>query len=90
MICSGVIRRLLARRRFTREHRWTHSHLSEYVDRELPPEGSARVEDHTRICPQCRRVLVTLRRTLERLRSLRSEPDARLAEGVIQRLRDEG
>jgi anti-sigma factor RsiW len=84
-----MIRRLLARRRYMREHRWTHAHLSEYVDEELRPQEAARVEEHVGICPHCRRVLATLRRTLEGLMSLRAEPDPGIASGVIARLRVE-
>jgi anti-sigma factor RsiW len=84
-----MIRRYLANRRYMREHRWTHGHLSEYVDRELRPDEAARVEAHVGICPHCRRVLATLRRTLDGLRSLRADPEAGLAEGVIERLRHE-
>ena len=72
-----------------REHRWTHAHLSEYLDRELPDEERHRVEEHVGICPHCQRVLATLRRTLERLRDLSGEPQPRVAEGVIDRLRTE-
>jgi anti-sigma factor RsiW len=75
--------------RFMREHRWTHAHLSEYLDRELPDEERDRVEEHVGICPHCRRVLATLRRTLERLSDLSGEPQPRVAEGVIDRLRAE-
>lgn len=83
-----MIRRLLHRRRFMREHRWTHIHLSDYIDRELAPEERRRLEEHASVCPQCRRVLATLRRTVEGLMGLRDEPHAGIADGVIQRLRD--
>jgi anti-sigma factor RsiW len=76
--------------RYMREHRWTHAHLSAYIDRELAPHESARVEDHVGICPQCRRVIATLRRTIERLADLAAEPKPELADGVIERLRAEG
>lgn len=72
-----------------REHRWTHEHLSEYVDAELDPTQAARVEEHVGLCPQCRRVLATLRRTLESLRSLSGDSQPGVADGVIDRLRDE-
>jgi anti-sigma factor RsiW len=85
-----MIRRLLNRMRFMREHRWTHAHLSEYLDQELADEERARVEDHVGLCPQCRRVLATLRRTLERLRDLHAQPEPEMAEGVIERLRADG
>jgi anti-sigma factor RsiW len=72
-----------------REHRWTHAHLSEYVDEALAPEHAVRIEEHVSICPHCRRVLATLRRTLEGLRSLHAEPEPSIADGVIDRLREE-
>jgi anti-sigma factor RsiW len=85
-----VIRRFLDRRRYMREHRWTHAHLSEYLDRELGTRERERVEAHVSICPHCTRVLATLRRTLEGLGMLRAQPQPGLADGVIERLRDEG
>jgi anti-sigma factor RsiW len=72
-----------------REHRWTHAHLSEYLDRELGSDEVARVEEHVGICPHCRRVLATLRRTLEGLRSLSDPAEPSVADGVIDRLRKE-
>jgi len=84
-----MFRRLLQRMRYMREHRWTHAHLSAYLDHELPDDERRRVEEHVGICPHCRRVLATLRRTLERLRGLSGEPQPRVAEGVIERLRAE-
>lgn len=85
-----MFRRLRERRRFMREHRWTHTHLSEYLDRELDPRERERVEAHAGICPQCSRVLATLRRTLEGLHLLSVKPHPDVADGVIARLRDEG
>jgi anti-sigma factor RsiW len=84
-----MIRRLLERRRYMREHRWTHAHLSDYLDDDLTTRERQRVEDHVGICPHCRRVLRTLRRTLESLTQLSAEPRPRVADGVIERLRDE-
>jgi anti-sigma factor RsiW len=84
-----MIRKLIARRRYMREHRWTHAHLSEYLDGDLPGEGIERLEAHASICPHCRRVLATLRRTIEGLGRLRAEPEPGVADGVIGRLRDE-
>jgi anti-sigma factor RsiW len=84
-----MIRRFLAHRRYMREHRWTHAHLSAYLDRDLASGETARVEEHVSICPHCRRVLATLRRTVESLASLRPGAQPSVAEGVIDRLRDE-
>ena len=75
--------------RYMREHRWTNAHLSAYIDRELAPRERARVEEHVGICPHCRRVLATLRRTIERLAGLAVEPRPEVADGVIERLRRE-
>ncbi|MGH2961458.1 MAG: anti-sigma factor family protein [Solirubrobacterales bacterium] len=84
-----MIRRLLARRRFMREHRWTHAHLSAYLDDELDASERDGVQEHVGVCPQCRRVLATLRRTLGGLRALQAPRQPGLADGVIARLRDE-
>jgi anti-sigma factor RsiW len=84
-----MIRRLLERRRYMREHRWTHAHLSDYLDDDLSPGERERLEDHVSICPHCRRVLRTLRRTLESLMELPGEPRPSVADGVIERLRRE-
>ncbi len=84
-----MIREWLGRRRFMREHRWTHAHLSDYIDAELADDERARVEEHVGMCPQCRRVLATLLRTLDGLHALRVTPEPGLANGVIERLRDE-
>jgi anti-sigma factor RsiW len=84
-----MIRRFLQRRRFMREHDWTHAHLSEYLDEDLSPEERRRVEEHVSMCPQCRRVLATLRRTVESLMGLGEEARPGLSDGVIERLRSE-
>ena len=76
--------------RFYREHRWTHRHLSEYLDGELGPGERERVERHVGVCPKCHRILATLKRTLAALMGLREEPAGDLADDVIGRLRAEG
>jgi anti-sigma factor RsiW len=83
-----MIRRLLERRRYMREHNWTHAHLSDYLDEDLSPHERERVEEHVGVCPHCRRVLRTLRRTLESLMSLRAEARPGLADGIVERLRE--
>jgi len=84
-----VIRSLLEKRRFMRDHRWTQSHLSDYLDGDLHDAERERVERHVHWCPECRRVLETLRRTLKELMELRSPPGESIAPGVIDRLRRE-
>ena len=75
-----------------REHRWTDARLSPYIDREMSESERLRVEAHASICPQCRRMLATLRRMLEGLRDLSrgSSPPSDLADSVIERLRGQG
>jgi Putative zinc-finger len=89
-VLSEMIRKLLRRRRFMREHRWTHAHLSHYLDGELSSPERHRVEEHVGMCPECRRVLATLRRTLEALMGLgAAEGRPGLADGIIKRLREQ-
>lgn len=78
--------------RFLRDHRWTRGHMSEYIDAELAPEQSARVEEHVSRCPQCHRLLAGLKRTVGALHQLRRGPgeDPGVADQVIGRLREEG
>jgi hypothetical protein len=84
-----VIRRLLARRRFMRGHRWTGEHASAYLDAELPIRDRDRAEAHAGLCPECRRALIELRRMLEGLMGLRFTPSKGVAERIIDRLRSE-
>lgn len=80
----------LSRRRFMRDHHWTHAHLNHYVDGDLTDGERRRVEQHTGLCPECRRVLKALRRTIEGLTSLRRPTaPAGLAPEIIDRLRRE-
>jgi len=80
---------MLKKWRFMREHGWTHEHLSEYLDGELADRDRARVDEHVGICPQCRRVLATLRRTVAGLGSLMSPPaPPGLPDSVIGRLNE--
>jgi anti-sigma factor RsiW len=76
--------------RFYREHRWTHRHLSEYLDGELEPGERERVERHVVVCRTCHRIPATLKRTLAALMGLRETPEADIADSVIGRLRAEG
>jgi anti-sigma factor RsiW len=85
-----MIRAWLARRRYMREHRRTHARLSEYLEGQLSPDQRLRVEAHVSICPNCTRVLATLRRMLEGLQMMRAQPQTGVTDGVIERLREEG
>jgi len=57
------------------EHRWIKENLSAYIDGELSPAETARVERHLEQCEQCRRELDSLTQTvhlLNRLPALRA------------------
>ena len=81
----GPLRMLL----FHRDHRWTQRHLFDYIDGELDSDGRDRVERHVGMCPQCRRLLDGLKRTVAGLMALRDEPTGDVADSVIARLRAE-
>lgn len=75
--------------RFMREHRWSNEHLSDYIDRELEDPERRRFEEHIGACPQCHRILATLRRTLESLGALGGVAGPGVAADVLQRFREE-
>jgi anti-sigma factor RsiW len=54
--------------------REVRAQMSDYLDGDLDPEATAAVERHTRWCPNCRRMLTNLRRTVTGLRGLGTEP----------------
>lgn len=80
--------------RFMREHRWTGAHMSDYIDQELSEAERHRLEEHAHLCPQCHRMLATLRRTVSGLGSLGQRTEAGMghgvAEGVLDRFRKDG
>ena len=48
--------------------------MSDYLDGELDPRAAVAVERHARWCPNCRRMLRNLGRTVGGLRALRDQP----------------
>jgi anti-sigma factor RsiW len=74
-----------------REHLWTGSHLSPYLDQEVNAADRIRLEEHARVCPRCHRMLETLKETLDGLRALAADGGAPsgLADSVMDRLRAE-
>jgi anti-sigma factor RsiW len=56
--------------RFRLDHRWAPTHMSAYVDDELGVRARVRLERHTGECPECRRVLSSLRGMLGLLKDL--------------------
>ena len=73
-----------------REHRWTQARFSDYLDGDLRRRERQRVERHLHWCPECRRVLESLRRTLKGLMDLRPTTAESVAPSVIDRLRRDG
>lgn len=56
-----------------REHcRHVRAQMSDYIDGELDPTTARTVDRHTRLCPNCRRMLANLGRTVAGLGALRS------------------
>lgn len=78
-----------SKRRFMREHKWTNAQLSGYLDQELSADANARVHDHVGKCPECQRVLASLKKTLAAIRGLGRRPSTTLADKVILRLHEE-
>ena len=55
------------RLRFGRDHRWAPVHFSGYLDGELAASRRGRMERHLADCPECRRLLASLRQMLNAL-----------------------
>ncbi len=77
--------------RFRRDHRFTRTQASAYLDGELGSEDRGRIESHTHMCPPCARFMAGLRRMVSALGTLRGTEVARVnvSDGVLSRLRDE-
>ncbi len=77
--------------RFRRDHRFTRTQASAFLDGELGPDDRGRIESHTHICSPCARFMAGLRRTVLALGQLRNTeaPNVRVSDGVLARLRDE-
>jgi anti-sigma factor RsiW len=79
---TGLLRTV----RFRRDHRWTPSHLSAFLDDELGADQRRRVARHTEDCPECRGVLQSLRRLLDALRF--GPPPEPVAQRLVLRFRE--
>jgi anti-sigma factor RsiW len=54
--------------------REVRAQMSDYLDGELDARAAAGVKHHVRWCPNCRRMLENLLRTVGGLRALRDQP----------------
>jgi anti-sigma factor RsiW len=72
------------------DHRFTKAHASEYLDGELSEAGRRRVERHSSVCPRCQALLASLRGMIDTLSELSTPGRARVADGVLERLRRDG
>jgi anti-sigma factor RsiW len=61
-------------KRHRRNCREVRALMSDYLDDELDPRDAAHVARHARWCPNCRRMLQNIRRTIGGLRGLRDHP----------------
>ena len=61
-------------RRHRERCREVRAQMSGYLDGELGPDAARSVERHVRWCPNCRRMLENLRRTVGGLRALGDRP----------------
>ncbi len=75
--------------RFHRDHRFTRSEASSFLDGDLDQDGRRRVQEHTHVCPACARFVASLRRTVAALHDLRGSENAAVADGILMRLRNE-
>jgi len=58
-----------------REHcRQVRAQMSEYLDGELDDQAARALERHVRWCPECRRMLASLKGTITALRNLTEHP----------------
>ena len=62
----------------TKEHKYTETRLSAYLDDELSPQEKERVDRHLAACADCRRNLKTLRQTVQWTRELPPVPVPRV------------
>jgi anti-sigma factor RsiW len=85
-----LLNRLRWRVRHERDHRWAPSHMSDYLDDDLPAEGRQRMDRHVEECPQCSRALHGLRAVVRGLGGLRERaPESGVVDDVLRRVRDE-
>jgi anti-sigma factor RsiW len=65
-----------------RDHEWAPGQMSAYLDRDLAHSLRARLERHLGECAECRRVLASLERLIDRLGRLAAPTGAPAANDV--------
>jgi hypothetical protein len=78
---------MIERLRFSRDHRWTPRQLSAYVDGELVAHARVRLDRHLAECSECRGLLHSLKRMLERLERLPPPGDNPTPEQIVVAVR---
>jgi anti-sigma factor RsiW len=73
----------MERLRFGREHAWTQRHMSEYLDGDLDQEARQRAEHHTRDCPDCEELLISLKTIVRALGGIGEERNSGVAASVL-------
>jgi anti-sigma factor RsiW len=77
----------LARLRFARDHRWSQSSMSDYIDADMGPGEDDRLERHVRDCPECRALLASLQTMVSSLAALPGRPAESVAGSVLAGVR---
>jgi anti-sigma factor RsiW len=63
--------------------------LTEYLENALPPTRRQGIDEHLGSCAECRRVLMELTTTIQRLRALSPEPmPAEMKQSLLQAFRE--
>lgn len=73
--------------RFRLDHRWVPAHASDYLDEELLPHDSARVQRHLPDCPECRELLASLTAIVDGLGAMRGQDGKLVASAVLSNVR---
>jgi anti-sigma factor RsiW len=73
---------------FVRDHRWAPGRISPYLEGELDPAGRARIERHTRDCPECDELLRQLTTMVAALGRMRGSAGPDVAVAVLARVHE--
>ena len=73
----------IERLRFARDHRWAPGRMSPYLERDLDERERARVERHTRDCPECEALLRELETMVAGLGAMRGSAGRDVAAAVL-------